>query len=123
MAARWDERGKRGAALWDPRVLADIGDPELTAEIVELFTRQMSDALPELSAALERGSGEHVHALAHRLKGSALTVGAPRLAALLEELSTAGASAQLADAMELLPRLTDTWQATAAELAKSRRQR
>jgi HPt (histidine-containing phosphotransfer) domain-containing protein len=101
-------------SLWDARVLAEIGDPELTAEILELFTQQLTDALPQLAAALSGGDGERVRELAHRLKGSALTVGAPRLAAVLDELSMAGSTGQLDCAGELFTRLSDTWRATAA---------
>jgi chemotaxis protein histidine kinase CheA len=45
--------------------------------------------VPELTAAIEAGTREKVHQLAHRLKGSAATIGANRIADICETLCAA----------------------------------
>ena len=63
MGTRWDVAGSAEqldaalaahdpACLWDPSVLAEIGSRGQTAEILTLFTRQMSEGLPQLGEAI-----------------------------------------------------------------------
>ena len=55
------------------------GDKDLEHELLRLFRIQVLDALRELPASLVDPEG-HVGALAHKLRGSALAVGAGRMA-------------------------------------------
>ena len=74
--------------LADPeRLLAlrdDYGDVALHA--LEVFATTAGTTLAELRAALDAGDGDETRRLAHRLSGSARTVGAAALAELAAAL-------------------------------------
>lgn len=74
------------ALYFDPAPLADIGDPDTEAYLIELFLDQAATRLPELADAIAAGDGEALRRLADGLKGSAATVGAVHLAELCEAL-------------------------------------
>lgn len=121
MSSRWDDdepNASAPAALWDRAVLADIGSEDETADIRLLFTRQVGDALPLLQDAVRARDAGQIHALAHRLKGSALTVGAHRFARDCDALCTAARSGRLVDAVRLYAQVTDTWRLTAEEIER-----
>ena len=69
------------------------------AKLVDVFARTTPPLLDELRAAVERGDDERRRALAHKLRGSAETVGARRLSELARQLelgeATAAAAAEL----------------------------
>jgi HPt (histidine-containing phosphotransfer) domain-containing protein len=84
MTARADD----GAALDGQRiaVLRGLADD---ADLRELHTEYAADAslaIDALRAAVATGDAGGAIAVVHRLRGSSLTVGASRLAALLEDL-------------------------------------
>ncbi len=64
-------------------------DPALRGELIALFEREGRERLERLSAAVRRGDLPTLRAGAHSLKGSALNLGALRLAQLAEALETA----------------------------------
>lgn len=101
------------AVVWDPSVLADIGAPEDTVEILAMFVEQVDERLPLLRDAIERGDDGQIHELAHFLKGSAATVGAQRLAAVCDALCRTAVDGQAETASALYSRLTETWEDTA----------
>jgi len=53
------------------------GDLELAAELIGLFVEEDARLLDELRAAIAQGESRRIEALAHRRKGTALTIGAP----------------------------------------------
>ena len=73
--------------------------PGLAEKVVEVFARTTPGVLDELRAAVEAGDGEAQRALAHKLRGSADTVGAQRLSELARQLELGegddGAAAEL----------------------------
>ena len=73
--------------------------PGLAEKVVEVFARTTPGVLDELQAAVEAGDGEAQRALAHKLRGSADTVGAQRLSELARQLELGegddGAAAEL----------------------------
>ena len=77
-----------------------LGDPELEAELLAMFRLQAR----ALAAQLSDSSGlslESKAKLAHRLRGSALAVGAPRVAgaaARIEDLASADGGQRAAEA-------------------------
>ena len=101
------------AVVWDPSVLADIGAPEDTVEILAMFVEQVDERLPLLSDAIERGDDGQIHELAHFLKGSAATVGAQRLAAACDALCRIAVDGQAEPASALYSQVTDAWEDTA----------
>ncbi len=95
----------------DPDVVAGLrdlqqsGEPDILAELVELF---VSDAAPRLAAlreAVENGNAEGIERTAHTLKGSAGNMGARRMSDIASELQDAGVSGDLSAAGALLERL------------------
>ena len=60
--------------------------PGLAEKVVDVFARTVPAVLDDLRAAVERDDGEARRALAHKLRGSADTVGAQRLSELARQL-------------------------------------
>ena len=79
-----------GGATFDPTVLTALrtalGDDEFVLDIVENFLVNTPDHIAALKAAARDGDAQNVAATAHRIKGSALTFGAPRLVNLCAAL-------------------------------------
>jgi HPt (histidine-containing phosphotransfer) domain-containing protein len=65
--------------------LVSLG-PGLAENLVDVFARTTPALLDDLRAAVDRDDGEARHALAHKLRGSAETVGAQRLSELARQL-------------------------------------
>jgi HPt (histidine-containing phosphotransfer) domain-containing protein len=65
-------------------------DPERTrsGRVVELFLKIVPEQVETLLEAVTIGDLAHVKATAHKLRGSSLSIGAPRMARLCEELET-----------------------------------
>ena len=63
-------------------------DPETnrSARVVDLFLKLAPEQLEKLLEATTVGDLSHVKATAHKLRGSSLSIGAPRMARLCEEL-------------------------------------
>lgn len=78
---------KPSEVVMDTRVLHEFLDmvgpagPGLLRSIAELYAVETPPVLNALGLALERGDAEAATRLAHRLKGSCLSIGASRLAA------------------------------------------
>jgi len=65
---------------FESNVLLELVDAGEAAELLRMFLAQLEQQLPSLVAAYHAGDGETVRQLAHKLKGSAATVGAGALA-------------------------------------------
>lgn len=87
---------------FDPTVLTGLrtalGDDEFVLDIVQNFLAETPDRIAALTAAAGDGDAQSVAATAHRIKGSALTFGAPRLVNLCAaiEMSPGGSSSLVA---------------------------
>ena len=93
--------------------------PGLAEKLVDVFARTTPAVLDDLRAAVERDDGEARRALAHKLRGSAETVGAQRLSELARQLELGeGADAAVA---ELEPVYRDTLDALQRLAARSAR--
>lgn len=81
-----------GGQTFDPTVLTALrtalGDDELVLDIVQNFLVNTPDHIAALGAAAREGDAPNVAATAHRIKGSALTFGAPRLVNLCAALES-----------------------------------
>ena len=113
-----------GAPLLDRAVLDGIGDPEALREIVNAFIARVREQLPRLGEALDAADRESLDQIAHGLKGSAATVGAPRIERLCDGLCRAARGERHLEAEGLLGdlsvALTDTADAMAAHLEEMR---
>lgn len=83
--------------------------PEILARAVDLFFRETTKALAQLRALDFPAQRNLCPPLAHGLKGSARTIGAPRLAALAENLERApgGDAAAFRQGLDELERTLD----------------
>ena len=87
--------------LAELRALLD-GDPAFFADMVTSFLDEVPPMLSALEDAVGRGDGDAVLKLSHNLKGSAASLGAPRLAALARDLEVCVESDDLDVASGLL---------------------
>ena len=112
--------GRDDGLIDDERVssLLSLG-PGLAEKLLDVFARTTPAVLDELRAAVERDDGEARRALAHKLRGSAETVGAQRLSELARQLEL-GEDADTAVA-ELEPVYRDTLDALQRLAARSAR--
>jgi HPt (histidine-containing phosphotransfer) domain-containing protein len=86
------------APVLDPAVVSGLrqltppGEPDVLAEVLNLFLVEASPRLDRLRNALASGNIEEVRRVAHSLKGSAGTIGARRLYEVCRQLDTRGES-------------------------------
>jgi len=80
--------------------------PELAVKLVDVFARTTPAVLEELRAAVETDDGEARRALAHKLRGSAETVGALRLSELARQLELGEAADAAVAELEPVYRVT-----------------
>ena len=87
------------------RVLQEDGEPDLVAELIEIFEADLPERLEAIRKAVAEGSADATRRAAHALKGSAATIGAVALSALaadLERQAIAGETAGAADRLTAL---------------------
>jgi HPt (histidine-containing phosphotransfer) domain-containing protein len=80
------------SVLDDLRVLHATGEPDLVAEVVQLFLDDSPRRVSAIRAAAAAGDASQLGEAAHGLKGSAANVGAVQLRALCERLEHLGKS-------------------------------
>jgi signal transduction histidine kinase/DNA-binding response OmpR family regulator/HPt (histidine-containing phosphotransfer) domain-containing protein len=88
---------------------------ERSPGVVRVFLRHVPDQLASLASALSSNDPEGLRAAAHKLKGSCLSVGVPRMAALCESLE---AEPDASDARALKVRLDAEFVRTREELTR-----
>jgi two-component system, sensor histidine kinase and response regulator len=99
----------------DPDVLAGLrelqqdGEPDLLAELVEMFVSDTGPRLAALRDAVESGDPSGVERTAHAMKGSAGNMGARNMSNLAADLEEIGASGDLAGAAQKLERLVEEY--------------
>ncbi|MFN7086365.1 MAG: ATP-binding protein [Burkholderiales bacterium] len=93
-------------------------DAELLREIVAIFMADCPKVMADLDTALETRSGEEIHRLAHRFKGSVGSLAAQRATALAAALEAAGRDGDMARAAQLLPQLENEAQRLCSQLAE-----
>ena len=94
------------SAVLDPGRIEELLDMGEGAEVlvhraVDNFVSRVPETVSELQAAVDREDGDELRALAHRLKGSALNLGAARVAQVSLALEVSGRE-DCADASPLL---------------------
>jgi len=99
----------------DPDVLAGLrelqqdGEPDLLAELVEIFVSDTELRLAALREAVESGDASGVEQIAHAIKGSAGNMGARSMSVLTADLQDIGASGDLAGAAQKLEHLEEEY--------------
>ncbi len=108
----------------DQRVLANLraelqmeGEPDVVEELVGLFLAGSPATIQALHTAVAKGDAQGVREAAHRLKGSAASLGAGPLAALSATLESDARAGSIAAAPQLLPALEAEYARVATVLA------
>jgi two-component system, sensor histidine kinase and response regulator len=91
------------------RELLQDGEPDLLAELVEMFVSDTGPRLAALREAVESGDASGVKRTAHAVKGSAGNMGARNMSNLAADLEDIGASGDLAGAAQKLERLEEEY--------------
>ena len=76
-------------------VAEELGDPELFAEVSQLFLTEMDRLMASIEAAVAASDLKKLKDYVHSLKGSAAMVGAQPMAAICKEIESAVASASM----------------------------
>ena len=80
------------------RSLGAPGDPDVYTEVALLFLDDVPVQLAALTAAIAADSAESVRQIAHRLRGSALEIGAIRMAPVCAAIEYAARDGSLEEA-------------------------
>lgn len=111
------DAGAADPAIFDRKHLSQYtgGDDALERELVGLFLAQFAPVQAQLN---EAASADDWKFAAHSLKGSARSIGAPRIAALTEEIEDIGWTGEAKLKKRVLAELDEAMAAFAAEAEK-----
>ena len=111
------DAGATNPAIFDRVHLSQYtgGDDALERELIGLFIAQFAPVRAQLNEAASAGDWKFA---AHSLKGSARSIGAPRIAALTDELEDLGWTGETKLKSDLLSELDQAMAAFAAEAEK-----
>jgi len=107
-------------AVWTPpEWLFEIssGDDGLMAELIDVFRTATESSLGQMRVALAAGDIARLRAEAHRTKGSARQVGAASLAEVCQALELESGIMGTTRFRELVDRVQELFEETAAEMA------
>ncbi|MBX3498367.1 MAG: PAS-domain containing protein [Alphaproteobacteria bacterium] len=93
-------------------------DPDAVAELLQDFLRDARQAERDIGASLSAGNLPALAATAHRLKGSALAIGARRLAEIVTALEQAGRTGDRAGCQDGLGSLAGELRRVAGEIGR-----
>lgn len=116
-ATQKTDAGATDPAIFDRVHLSQYtgGDDALERELIGLFLAQFAPVRTQLDAA---ASADDWKFAAHSLKGSARSIGAPRIAALTEEIEDIGWTGEAKLKKRVLAELDEAMAAFAAEAEK-----
>ena len=89
--------------------LSDPGEDSLVIELKTLFEESTPPLLAELEAAAEAVQVEKIARIAHRIKGSALNIGAQNLATLCSNLEKTAATNSVQENIRLIREINLTY--------------
>jgi HPt (histidine-containing phosphotransfer) domain-containing protein len=92
-------------ALAGLRDAQELGAPDIVAETIAIFLADGALRLDLTRRAAAEADAEAIHRVSHAFRGSALMLGASRLAAACEVLETVGIERRVADAEAALERV------------------
>ncbi len=113
-----------GLAGADPSILTFLrslgieNDPAFGHQFLGVYLTQSRAQLDAIRQALAEGKSDAVLFAAHKLKGSASTVGALRLALLCDRAESAARSGNLDDVRSAIPELEAAFSAAAAQIER-----
>jgi two-component system sensor histidine kinase/response regulator len=102
------------------REMREAGVEEAVDAILDTFVQSADERIAALTAALASGEAEAIKRAAHAFKSSAGTIGAKRLAALLQELEATAEGGDVAQARALGARFAEESAAVTAYVRRAR---
>lgn len=91
-------------------------DADGVGEIIDTFLDDVPRTLADLQAGLEADDAGQVASAAHKIKGSASTLGATTLSEVCKDIEEAANEGDLASVAQRMDELQETWEATEAAL-------
>jgi HPt (histidine-containing phosphotransfer) domain-containing protein len=92
------------------------GDPEFLNDVVNMFSTQSPEILREMEEGCNKKEYERMGQAAHKLKGSALNIGARKLAELCREIEIQGRSNDGHDCEKKISSVKEIYKRTIEEL-------
>lgn len=102
---------------FDPTGLLELAELDEMSDFIDMFSAQMSVRLPELADAIARDDPAAVHEIAHSLKGSAATIGTPRVMQVCDAICVVAKDGSCVGAPELHAELVAAWRDAAIAIA------
>jgi CheY-like chemotaxis protein len=102
------------------REMRDAGVEEAVDAILDTFVQSAGERITALTAALATGEAQAIKRAAHAFKSAAGTIGAKRLAALLQELEAIAEGGDIAQARALGERFKEESAAVTAYVRRAR---
>jgi CheY-like chemotaxis protein len=110
----------------NPRVLENLrqlqepGEPDIIAQLIDLFLSELPTKLAAVQQAIEHRDATRLTKAAHTLKGSSANMGAQRAARVCLELEQLGKAGDLTGAVDLFARLEKELESAREALAQVR---
>ncbi len=89
---------------------------EMALKILGMFVPEAEARMGKIAKAIQQRDFETLKSAAHRLKGSAATIGANQMAELCQKLETCGETNSLAEAESVATKLRDIWVQVSAQV-------
>ena len=103
------------AVLASLRELQEEGEPDILAEVGELFIKHAPQKIAAIKKAASEGNAKALEVAAHSLKSSSSYIGALKLSAISKELEFIGRSGGLEGSVEKAATIeTEFWRVKAA---------
>jgi len=100
------------------RMLTPPGEPDVLAEVLQLFLNEVPPRIDRLRNAWTSGNIEEMHRAAHSLKGSAGNIGAKRLYDVCSRLDALGKAGDLATVATLVDALGEEFVKVESEIKR-----
>ncbi len=96
--------------------MASEADPSFFKDVVDMFVAQVPSILMEMEKGYSSGNAKQMGAAAHKLKGSALNIGAKQLAELCRTIELKGRANDTSGCDKLIAQVKEVYEKTAEEL-------
>lgn len=98
--------------------LKELGGDEFVQELAVLFSSQSKEIFESIKNAVESKNADILHKSAHKLKGSCLNIGAPKLAEISKTIEAKGKNHDLEGIESLFIEFIDTYDKTMVAFSK-----
>ncbi len=96
--------------LQELRELQEVGEPDIVAELVDLFLESAPESIQMIRESLEKGDADLLARAAHSLKSSSAALGAFGLSLISRDMEMKGRSGNISGAPDMFNRLRSEFQ-------------